>query len=128
VAIDHENGWVTKYYHLANGTIAVDVGERVTAKTSLGYMGSTGYSTGAHLHFQMEFNGVPQDPHPYLVGEKTIAKEANDDSIPNGWSKEAVEWAKANGVIFGDENGNLMLREPCTREMVITFLYRSRGK
>ena len=128
VTIDHENGWVTKYYHLANGTIAVDVGERVTAKTPLGYMGSTGYSTGAHLHFQMEFNGVPQDPYPYLVGEKTIAKEDNDDSVPNEWAKEAVEWAKANGVIFGDENGNLMLREPCTREMVITFLYRARGK
>lgn len=128
VTIDHGNGWITKYYHLANGTIAVNVGERVTERTPLGYMGSTGYSTGAHLHFQMELNGVPQDPYPYLIGEKVIEQKANDDSIPNDWAKEAVEWAQANGIIFGDEKGNLMLREPCTREMVITFLYRARGR
>ena len=129
VTIDHGNGWVTKYYHLANGTLSVNVGEMVTARTPLGYMGSTGYSTGAHLHFQMEYHGTPIDPHPYLTGEKTIVTEelnmnTAQDSVPNEWAREAVEWAQANNIIFGDGNGDLMLRQPCTREQMLVFLYR----
>lgn len=131
VTVDHGNGWVTKYYHLENGSVKVKVGDKAMARTPIGYMGNTGYSTGAHLHFQMEHNGTPIDPHPYLVGEKQLCtneNEKNSDNQPPEWAGDAVKWAKANGIIYGDENGNLMLREPCTREMVITFLYRARGK
>lgn len=129
VTIDHGNGWVTKYYHLENGTLAVSEGETVSAQTPLGYMGSTGYSTGAHLHFQMEYYGTPIDPYPYLIGEKTIVVETADmntaqDNVPNEWARDAVEWAQANGIIYGDENGDLMLRQPCTREMMLVFLHR----
>ena len=126
VTIDHGNGYVTKYYHLARRSVKVKVGDRVTARTPIGYMGSTGYSTGAHLHFQLEKDGTPIDPHPYLVGEKSIAHEK--DNKPNEWAEDAVKWAVANGIIYGDKNGDLMLREPCTREMVVTLLYRARGK
>lgn len=129
VTIDHGGGWVSKYYHLENGTLAVSEGETVSAHTPLGYMGSTGYSTGAHLHFQMEHYGTPVDPYPYLTGEKMIVVEALDlntaqDNVPNEWAREAVEWAQANGIIYGDENGDLMLRQPCTREQMLVFLYR----
>lgn len=129
VTIDHGNGWVSKYFHLENGTLAVSEGETVSARTPLGYMGSAGYSTGAHLHFQLEHCGTPIDPFPYLTGEKTIVVEALDmntaqDNVPNEWAREAVEWAQANGIIYGDENGDLMLRQPCTREQMLVFLYR----
>ena len=128
VTIDHGNGWVTKYYHLANGTLKVKVGDKVTARQPIGFMGSTGYSTGAHLHFQMELDGTPQDPKPYLTGEKKLVTEDSaKDNEPAEWAREAVEWAKANGIIYGDENGDLMLRQPCTREMMLVFLYRARG-
>lgn len=50
---------------------------------------------------------------------------AADDSTPAEWAREAVTWATKNGVIFGDEHGNLRLREPCTREAAIVFLYRA---
>lgn len=131
VTIDHGNGWVTKYYHLWHNTVKVKVGDKVTARQPIGYMGSTGYSTGAHLHFQMELNGEPQDPKPYLTGEKKLITEDSkpkQDNEPSDWAREAVEWAKANGIIYGNENGDLMLKEPCTREMMLVFLYRARGK
>ena len=59
VTIDHGDGVVTKYYHLANGSIPVQVGDSVAAGHIIGQMGSTGYSTGAHLHFQLEIYGEP---------------------------------------------------------------------
>lgn len=127
VVIKHNNGYVSKYFHLANNTITVSDYEQVTAGQVIGYMGSTGYSTGAHLHFQLEKDGVPIDPLPYLLREKNIYEEETNvmyDNTPNDWSLEAIEWAQANGIIYGDENGDLKLREPCTREMMCVFLYR----
>lgn len=43
-------------------------------------------------------------------------------------SKEAVEWAKANGILQGNASGDLMLSGPCTREQVVVFLYRYHRK
>ena len=54
VIIDHGGGWVTKYFHLKYGTVVVTKGQTVRAGDKLGYMGNTGYSSGAHLHFQLE--------------------------------------------------------------------------
>lgn len=65
VAIDHENGYVTWYGHLAESP-AVAVGERVSQGDWLGPMGSTGRSTGPHLHFVVLLDDVFQDPLAYL--------------------------------------------------------------
>lgn len=46
------------------------------------------------------------------------------DNTPNSWAVEAVEWAKRNKIIFGDEKGNLKLHSGCTREDVLVFLER----
>lgn len=62
VWLQHADGWVTKYMHLDGGSVAVRVGQTVTKGQHLGIMGNTGNSTGAHLHFQTEHNGVPVDP------------------------------------------------------------------
>lgn len=64
VEVDHGNGLVTSYSHLSEFRVAV--GERVSAKTIVGLVGSTGYSTGCHLHFMIEINKSPKDPRPYL--------------------------------------------------------------
>lgn len=130
VTIDHGDGVVTKYYHLANGSIPVQVGDSVTAGQVIGQMGSTGYSTGAHLHFQLEIYGEPVDPQPFLLGEEDIPEEipvCEMDNIPAEWAEDAVAWAVENGILYGDENGNYRLHENCTREMMLVFLYRAVG-
>jgi murein DD-endopeptidase MepM/ murein hydrolase activator NlpD len=65
VAIDHGNGYVTWYAHMANQP-PVSVGQRVSQGEYIGPVGSTGYSTGPHLHFEIRKNGQYQDPLQYL--------------------------------------------------------------
>lgn len=127
VVIDHGDDVETHYYHMASGTVCVSLGDHVTAGQLLGQMGSTGASTGAHLHFQLEIYGEPVDPLPFISGEDMLVGSggaSGDDNEPAEWSAEAVAWAVENGILYGDENGNLMLRQPCTREQMIVFLHR----
>jgi peptidoglycan hydrolase-like protein with peptidoglycan-binding domain len=73
VVVRHRLGYTTWYAHLS--TITTFVGERVTGGTRLGYVGSTGNSTGPHLHFELRKNAVPIDPVPYLL--QTVATRAS---------------------------------------------------
>ncbi|MCI6569025.1 MAG: lysozyme [Dysosmobacter sp.] len=56
-----------------------------------------------------------------------IGKETKMDNTPK-ISKEAVEWAKANGILNGSQDGDLMLSSPCTREQMVVFLFRYHRK
>lgn len=60
VAIDHGKGMQTRYGHLS--AVAVAPGQQVKMGQVLGYVGSTGNSTGPHLHYEMRLNGQPLDP------------------------------------------------------------------
>lgn len=72
IYINHEGAYQTRYLHLKKDTLKVKVGQAVKKGDIIAYMGTTGYSTGAHLHFEVRLNGTPQDPIPYLSGEKSI--------------------------------------------------------
>ena len=64
VIIDHENGRQTYYAHL--NTISVSVGTRVHQDQQIGTVGSTGRSTGPHLHFEIRIDGIPVNPSNYV--------------------------------------------------------------
>ena len=64
VIVDHGNGFATLYAHL--NSVFVNPGETVSKGQQVGTMGSTGNSTGPHLHFEIRYNGVPYNPASYL--------------------------------------------------------------
>jgi murein DD-endopeptidase MepM/ murein hydrolase activator NlpD len=64
VEIDHGNGLVSRYAHASQ--LTVKDGDLVVAGQRIGMVGSTGRSTGPHLHFEVRLNGVPQNPARFL--------------------------------------------------------------
>jgi LysM repeat protein len=64
IVIDHGNGWQTAYAHLSN--IGVSCGQSVSRGIMIGALGSTGNSTGPHLHFEMGINGAKVNPLDYV--------------------------------------------------------------
>ena len=64
VEIDHGNGYVTRYAH--NSRLLVRVGDLVRSGEQVAKAGSTGRSTGAHVHFEVWVNGVVVNPSKFL--------------------------------------------------------------
>lgn len=65
IVINHGNGLKTRYAH--SSKLLVKAGEKVTAGQTIALVGSTGNSTGNHLHFEVLLNGRQVNPYPYLV-------------------------------------------------------------
>jgi hypothetical protein len=72
--VRHRLGFETWYAHQSR--IATSPGQRVVGGSRIGYVGSTGRSTGPHLHFEVRHFGTPIDPMPYLL-PTSAARTAN---------------------------------------------------
>ncbi|OAP42783.1 hypothetical protein AU381_15340 [Sinorhizobium glycinis] len=75
IEIDHGNGVSTRYAHLA--AILVHVGDRVDAEQVIAQSGSTGRSTGPHLHYEVRLNGLAVDPMRFLRAGTKLAGYLN---------------------------------------------------
>jgi len=73
IEITHGNGMLTRYAHLSR--IGVKVGQQVAAGATIGGLGSTGRSTGPHLHFEVRINDRAVNPRPFLEAAPNVLKE-----------------------------------------------------
>jgi len=67
ITIDHGGGVQTSYLHMYDSGMLVDVGDQVSAGQQIARTGSSGNSTGCHLHFMVIVNGSPVDPVPFMA-------------------------------------------------------------
>jgi murein DD-endopeptidase MepM/ murein hydrolase activator NlpD len=75
VDIDHGAGIVTRYAHLHR--IMVAIGQHLAGREQIGLLGSSGRSTGPHVHYEVQVNGVPQDPEKFLQAGNIVQASGN---------------------------------------------------
>lgn len=102
VTIQQDDGLVSKYMHMQNG-LKVKKGQQVSAGTVLGGVGTTGNSTGNHIHLQLERNGTPFDPLPYLKQIKSGKSSGGSTStgVPGRYSGKYAKEINASASKHG---------------------------
>lgn len=96
IRIDHGGGVITIYGHMYNWGVLVKVGQSVRTGQIIGKVGSDGASTGPHLHFQVEVNGVPKDPKPFFNKRRRKIKGTNGTASEN--EKAVVKFLRGKGL------------------------------
>ena len=90
--VDHGGGVVTLYAH--GSKILVDEGQEVKKGESIMLIGSTGWSTGPHLHFEVRVDGQTLDPLPYITSNKMPSskdeEKTDEDEVDNKVETENV--------------------------------------
>jgi murein DD-endopeptidase MepM/ murein hydrolase activator NlpD len=97
----HRNGYVTRYGHLRGFASGVRVGTRVTIGQTVAYVGSTGMSTGPHLHFEVLVDGVQKDPRVALRnrgGEPVPSREREEFQMLRTRMMAALEGMENRGL------------------------------
>ena len=95
IELRHRNGYVTRYGHLRAFAKGVHAGAHVSIGQTIAYVGTTGLSTGPHLHFEVRVNGVQRDP-------RTALRSTGGDPIP---SSERVAFAQLRDRLINSLDG-----------------------
>ncbi len=92
IEITHGNGMLTRYAHLSR--IGVTVGQKVGAGSTIGGLGSTGRSTGPHLHFEVRINDRAVNPRPFLEAAPDVLKEVRATGTAKPLGRPAARAAR----------------------------------
>ncbi|MDX8436813.1 M23 family metallopeptidase [Mesorhizobium abyssinicae] len=106
VNISHPNGRETRYAHMQKFAIASGVGTKVKAGDVIGYIGTTGLSTGPHLHFELYQAGAAIDP---LGTVTTVAAYA---SVSSGGSGDAAVETLTDRIVHVESGGSARAKNP----------------
>jgi murein DD-endopeptidase MepM/ murein hydrolase activator NlpD len=90
IDVRHRNGMVSRYGHMRNFATGMRAGTRVAMGSTIGYVGSTGWATGPHLHFEIRIDGVARDPRlalqsrggePIPKGERSLFQKMRNQTL-----------------------------------------------
>lgn len=135
-------GLIHIFCHFVRDSVRVKVGDPVSRLSVLGTMGTTGNSTGVHLHFQIEdayrtvydptsWLGIPNavgsyHSNDYQIKEVDEMAYKDEASIP-AWAKDAVQKVTDAGLMLGDDQGNFRPNAPITRAEMAVLAARLKG-
>lgn len=104
VVVQQDDGTVAKYMHMMNGSLAVKAGDNVVAGQTLGKVGNTGESSGAHLHLQVEKNGQAIDALKYLKSSGGTYGASQDFTQEAAEGLQAIDEAKSSVLSLQQES------------------------
>src|SRR4051812_35372880 len=111
IVIDHRLGYQTWYAHLS--AFSVHAGQRVAGGVRIGRVGSTGHSTGPHLHFEVRHNGVPVNPVPYLLSRTSLGKRVFGPAIGHCMDRDAPDALRAGEAAPLKQSPGDAVLSPC---------------
>lgn len=108
VRLKHNNGLYTLYYHLKSGSVCVNVGDNVRKGQKLGIIGTTGQSTGIHLHFQIDkgSGNTSINPYDYLFGNKEFMHDTPKEDLSKYSDEELAKMVWQGKFGNGEERKN----------------------
>ena len=110
VTLRHTGGYVTKYLHLSRIPSGIRPGRRVSQRDVIGYVGSTGVSTGPHLDYRLSRRGTPLDPRSHILPPGPPIPDEHRDLF-EGWRDGLVR-------LFGESDGVSPARRAGSRSVV----------
>ena len=111
VMIDHGRGYSTVYAHMSKFKQGVKVGSKVNQGDVVGFVGSTGYATGPHLHYEFKINGIAQNS---LTVDLPTAQPLNKTQMAqfkNEVRSVAINMNMIKGATFAQAEKNIILAQ-----------------
>lgn len=119
VKIKHKSNYYSLYSHLKYKSVTVKTGDSVKAGDVIGYMGNTGHTNGAHLHFEVRRGNEKINPTTYLTNELPYQKE----ETPNTLKYNIGDVVNINGVYVSSESMNKL--KPAKTKGTITKIIKT---